>query len=353
MSEHAGSTRDTALGVVLIGRNEGQRLIRALDALAGLEPFTVYVDSGSTDGSAERARERGVAVVDLDLSRPFTAGRARNEGFERLLELHPKLEFVQFIDGDCEILPGWVDRALVELRSRPDVAVVCGRRRERHPEASVYNRLCDMEWNTPVMEHTTSGGDAMMRAAVFREFGGFDPALVAGEEPDLCLRLRQRGWNVVRLPIDMTLHDAAMTRFSQWWRRMSRSGHATASGWLQHGGALEHGYSRRVLSALFWTCLGPGLALVALGFAWRGSIGMALAFLAMIAAAYAVPFTRARRSRLLRGDPPKHATLYAASCLLAKAPECLGVFKELLDRSRGRAAQWIEYKDGGASSAPP
>ena len=135
------------------------------DMLVGLFPYNLGItpngklaltanngNSGSADGSVTLARSLGVETVELDMTVPFTAARARNEGLQRLLETRPGVEFVQFVDGDCEVVPGWLERARQELEARPDTAVVCGRRRERFPEASVYNRLCDLEWDTPVGE---------------------------------------------------------------------------------------------------------------------------------------------------------------------------------------------------------
>jgi GT2 family glycosyltransferase len=345
MSEAAPETSRDRLGFVVIGRNEGERLRRSLDSLRGHEARIVYVDSGSTDGSPEMARARGVFVHALDLSRHFTAGRARNEGFEKLCQLHPDVELVQFLDGDCEVFAEWIPRAMAFLRARPDVAIVAGRRRERFPEATVYNLLCDLEWNTPIAEQTAVGGDAMMRAQVMRASGGYHPGLIGGEEPDLCVRVRKLGWNVVRLDADMTLHDVAMSRFGQWWKRAIRAGHAAANGWLMHGGAKEYGYRKRCSSALFWAALAPLLLLAALGGALLLGQPMALVLLALLPLLYAVPFYRARRWRLLRGDPPKHATLYAAACLIGKWPEALGVIGVWKDRLLGRSPRWIEYKD--------
>ena len=181
------------VGLVAIGRNEGQRLRQCLVSATDKVARVVYVDSGSTDGSLELARSLGADTVELDLSIPFTAARARNEGFARLLELAPDIEFVQFVDGDCEVVDGWIDRAYNELAAKPEVAAVCGRRRERYPEASIYNQLCDIEWDTPVGETKACGGDSMMRASAFQQVEGFNPALIAGEEPEMCVRLRQKG----------------------------------------------------------------------------------------------------------------------------------------------------------------
>ncbi|MDB5171830.1 MAG: hypothetical protein JWN51_603, partial [Phycisphaerales bacterium] len=182
------------IGLIAIGRNEGERLRRCLASVVGRGLVVVYVDSASTDGSADLARAMGVEVVDLDMSLPFSAARARNAGFERLLRVSPDVRFVQFVDGDCEIVPGWIERAKQTLETHGDAAVVCGRRRERFPEQSLYNRVADIEWNTPVGEAKSCGGDAMMRVAAFTQAGGYDPSIVAGEEPELCQRLRARDW---------------------------------------------------------------------------------------------------------------------------------------------------------------
>src|SRR3954454_3545676 len=132
------------LGVIAIGRNEGERLRRCLTSVVGRENcVVVYVDSNSTDRSVALARELGAEVVELDMSIPFSAARARNEGFAHLLRVAPDATFVQFIDGDCEVVGGWLDTARAALEAMPELAVVCGRRRERYPDKSIYNRLAD------------------------------------------------------------------------------------------------------------------------------------------------------------------------------------------------------------------
>src|SRR3954469_23114936 len=123
-------------GVVAIGRNEGERLRVCLESALRASAHVVYVDSGSTDGSVAMARQLGAHVVELDMSTPFTAARARNAGVVKLIEIVPDVEFVQFVDGDCEIVDGWLARALSECCANPQAAVVCGRRRERFPDAS-------------------------------------------------------------------------------------------------------------------------------------------------------------------------------------------------------------------------
>lgn len=251
------------LGIVAIGRNEGDRLRRCLASVPQEAPF-IYVDSASTDDSVNLARSRGAEIVELDLNRPFTAARARNEGFERLVKLYPEISYIQFVDGDCEFEEGWLLAAHTFLEAQSEVAAVCGRRRERYPDASFYNKIFDEEWDTPIGKADACGGDVLMRVDALVAAGGFDPALIAGEEPELCARLRLLGYIVWRLDIPMTIHDAAMHRFSQWWRRTLRSGYGYAQVWHKtrrsQGGAV---FARELKRAIFWVCFVPAAAILA------------------------------------------------------------------------------------------
>jgi GT2 family glycosyltransferase len=321
----------SSVGVVVIGRNEGERLKRCLASVRGRGEPVVYVDSASTDGSAALARSLGCDVVDLDVSRPFTAARARNEGLDELLKRHPQTGLVQFVDGDCELAPGWCERARREFEQRPEAGAVCGRLREKDPDASVYNRLCDMEWDEPVGESSSCGGVAMMRVSAFRQAGGFNPVVVAGEEPELCIRMRHAGWKVFRIADDMGSHDAAITKFGQWWKRCVRSGHAYAQASSMHGGAV------RVNAALvFWAWLLPAAAL---GAAWP-TRGWSLLLLLL----YPLLTMRIAAGRRRRGAEPGHARLYAVYCVLAKLPQAIGQLRFVFGRRPGQAPELIEYK---------
>jgi GT2 family glycosyltransferase len=331
-------TDSTDLGIVVIGRNEGERLIRCLRSVAGGSELIVYVDSHSHDDSVSHARAAGAEVVELDPGVPITAARARNAGFHRLLELHPDLVYIQFLDGDCEVQPTWLQVARRYLQANADVGVVCGRRRERFRTASCYNRLVDMEWDTPVGETLACGGDAMMRTEALQRVGGFDARLIAGEDPELCLRIRRSGFRIVRLDEEMTLHDAAMTRLSQWWRRAKRAGHAFAESAYLHGHTQERYCLRQTLSILAWAGLLP---LVSLTLAWPTRAASLL-----LLGAYGVLWWRIRSSRRRRGDPPEDAQLYATGCVVGKFAELFGigsfVWSRLIRRQRTRL---IEYKE--------
>ncbi len=329
-------------GVVAIGRNEGERLAACLQSAVRGDRPVVYVDSGSTDGSVALANSLGVHVVGLDLTRPFTAARARNEGFAKLKSV-AAIDAVQFVDGDCEIVDGWIEKAAAFLASEPKAAVVCGRRRERFPEASVYNRLADMEWNTPVGTVKSCGGDSLIRVSAFEQVGGYNPAVIAGEEPEMCVRLRAAGWTIHRIDVEMTLHDAAMTRFGQWWKRTIRGGYAYGLANAMHGGPPEYFRVREIKRIQRWAIWPIFLssvfvlvgAVVEPRWCWVGLAPLG---------PYPLNALRTARGRMRRGDGLSDALIYGAFVTLGRFPEFVGLRRFRADRKSGRRAEIIEYK---------
>ena len=350
----------TDVGIVVIGRNEGERLNRCLRSVSTPGRPVVYVDSGSSDGSVKTARSLDVDVVELDASLAFSAARARNAGAERLAAIAPHLKFVQFIDGDCEIREGWIERARAELDARPDAAVVCGRRRERNPDASIYNRLADLEWETPTGEVKSCGGDALMRLDAFRDSGGFDPSVVAGEEPELCQRLRNRGWKILRIDADMTWHDAAITRFDQWWNRQVRSGYGATDVATRFRQGREPLFVRQVRSAELWSI--GWLSVVVLSIAVAGIISVwfssnrlafwsATAGAAVLLAAWPAQVLKLAIRNFRRTRSVKIAIEYGLLTMIAKWGFLLGRRRYLRDRRSGRFTRQIEYKSPAAAPA--
>ncbi len=327
----------TSVGVVVIGRNEGNRLKESLLSAIGENRTVVYVDSGSTDGSVQLAQSLGVGVLELDLSIPFTAARARNTGFEHLQHMDSKIEFVQFVDGDCRILEQWWDAAVKKLEQNPEIVVVCGRRKEEFPNDSIYNRLCDIEWDTPIGEAKACGGDAMMRVSAFKSVGGFNPKLIAGEEPELCVRLRQAGGKIFRIDAPMTIHDAKITQFGQWWKRSLRAGHAYAEGSWLHGRSPERHWLKESRSIWFWGLILP---LLALATAWF-TLGVSLLLLlsAYLLLTYRI-YQSAQRRELTASD----ARLYAIWCMLGKFPQAQGQIQFHVSRLLRRQRTLVEYK---------
>ncbi|NDY90125.1 glycosyltransferase [Ideonella sp. TBM-1] len=320
--------------MVAIGRNEGERLRRCLESVRQQAAAVVYVDSGSTDGSVAMAQSLGVIVVSLDMRQPFTAARARNEGLARLLALAPQVNRVQFVDGDCEVVAGWLPAALAFLQAQPAVGVVCGRRRERHPQASIYNLMCDLEWDGPKGEVKACGGDALFRVAALTQVGGYRPDLIAGEEPELCVRLRAAGWTVWRLDEEMTLHDAAMHRLGQWWSRSKRCGYAYAQGAHLHGAPPERHKVAEARRGWVW---GAALPLAIMATAALAGSGPALALGALYPLQVARLALKGRRSR-------RENWLLAGFTVVGKFAELSGQLRFHRDRLRQRSSGLIEYK---------
>ncbi len=307
-------------GAVVIGKNEGQKLADCLASLTGQVDLVVYVDSGSTDASVAIARAAGAQVVELDTGQPFTAARARNAGFACLMNQPQTYDMVQFVDGDCVLQAGWVATAWRFLTTQPKAAAVFGHLRERFPDASIYNRLADAEWRVAPGLVTACGGVAAFRVSAFQAVGGFDPAVRAGEEPELCVRLRAQDWQIWSLDAEMGLHDIDMHRFGQWWRRSRRAGFAYAQGAAMHGAAPERHKVTETRRAVLW---GIGLPLLTCA----GLLVSPWALLLLLV--WPLQVLRLRLRGLVWAQ--------AFFLTLSKLPEALGVLDFLKDYRRRRA----------------
>jgi hypothetical protein len=345
------------VGVVAIGRNEGERFARCLASVVH-RCCVVYVDSGSTDGSIELAEQAGAHVVRLDMSRPFTASRARNAGLARLREVMPGAEYVMFVDGDCEVDAAWLDAGLRELDANPKVAIVSGRLREFFPEASVYNRLADLEWNKPLGDHGHCGGNAMMRVRVLATLdgqAGFDEGLLAGEEPDLCERVRSKGHIVRRIAAPMARHDLAMRSFGQWWTRQRKGGYGSFDVTLFGPRVSRHIFRKAVLSSLVWGLaffVGVGALAGAMG-TWRGWAWAGLVVLGA-AGVWLLQALRIGRGAQRRGLATSDAIAFGVLTMLSKVAYVVGGVRNLRDRVLGRGPATINYKGAsGAAAAQP
>ncbi len=329
---HPLHSRLSETGIVIIGRNEGERLRRCIASIPReLLSRTIYVDSGSTDKSNEYAKNKGLITHELDMSKHFTAARARNAGFNILLKHYPELRYVHFIDGDCSFARGWINFAIQYLESHPVVAVTCGQRREIHPNASIYNWLCDIEWNTPVGETYACGGDFLVRTSVFKQIGGFNDNLIAGEEPELCYRIRRTENKIVRLNHDMTWHDANMHHFRQWFRRNMRAGYAFAEAVFLYRHQQDGYWRREFLRIGIW-----GIALPTLIFAGTFYNSWFL----IISLIY--PFQVIRISLKQKGN--RRNIRYGFFMVLAKLPEAAGCINYIINRLTRSRRKLIEYK---------
>jgi GT2 family glycosyltransferase len=332
------TTSSDRLGFVAIGRNEGDRLKACLRAIKLHCPGCpiVYVDSGSSDDSVEFALSEKLTVVELDMTVPFTAARARNEGYRRLLSQHPNLTFVQFFDGDCEMVEGWIDAAMKALGADPKIGIVSGRRMEKFLNASIYNTLMDIEWNTPVGETRAVLGDMCVRVEAFELVGGFDGSIIAAEDDDFCIRVRKAGYKVYRIDAPMSRHDANIMSISQWYRRSKRGGHGYANLNHVHGGKPDYYFRKELMSVTFWGALFPLSALIFLIVQPWVSLALVLIYALFIVK------TLVRRKR--KGDSLKVAFYYAFLIYTGKTAEFLGGLQYWKNLLLAQKHQLIEYK---------
>jgi glycosyltransferase involved in cell wall biosynthesis len=338
--EYSAAEKMPALSVVVIGRNEGDRLVACLESvrqLRGVEGGIelIYVDSASTDGSPARAAALGATVVPVTSARQ-TAALARNSGWAVATAAH-----VLFLDGDTIVHPDFARIALDAIAADPTVAAVWGHRRELHPERSLFNRILDLNWMIPPGFTPYCGGDVVMRREILASVQGYDASLIAGEEPELCRRIRAQGFRILHVDAPMTKHDFNMTRIRQYWRRAVRSGHAYAEvskRFRATDDPLWQGARVRNLQrGAFWT-LTPLLAL-------STSIALcspfpALAWLALLALMAARSGWKAR----WKSSDPSTLFLYGLHSHLEQVPILLGQLQFDLDAWRGTRRGLIEYK---------
>ncbi|NNE39495.1 MAG: glycosyltransferase [Marinicaulis sp.] len=318
--------------IVAIGRNEGERLVRCLAALCKVSDQIVYVDSDSTDESIEIARAAGVEILSLDASEKFTAARARNAGVAFAATKWPAADLIFFIDGDCELADGFLEAASKAFESDNEIGIVTGRCRELFPDATIYNRLCDLEWDGPIGDIEACGGIFSVRKAIFDKAGGFDPEIIAAEDDEFCIRVRQTGSRIVRIAHEMCFHDANITRFGQWWRRAYRAGYAFAQ-----VGDMHEGYFRRSRRrALLWGLILPAVA-IAIAFFTNG---LGLGLLAL----YLLSFLRNRRNLIKDGKSKSNATIYSLFLTISKFPNLLGMADYWRKRLLGQTVRIVEYK---------
>jgi glycosyltransferase involved in cell wall biosynthesis len=332
--------KDSALAVVVIGRNEGNRLVACLESVrrshgSHAPAELIYVDSNSTDGSPERAAALGATVLQAGPGKQ-SAARARNLGWRSA-----GAPFILFLDGDTILERDFIDRAMMEF-DNPSVSVVWGHRREAHPEASIYNEILDLDWIYPPGVTDFCGGDAIMRRASLEQANGFDAGLIAGEEPDLCRRMRAEGQAILHIDVPMTRHDLAITHFRQYWQRSVRAGYAYAEIAARYRNTSDAFWTRESRANLFrgllYTVATLGLCVTSILLrSW-------IPFLAGALVAAALMLRTAISSRW-KGVSWKTLLLFGIHSHVQQIPVLQGQLRHLLGRWRNQNSQLIEYKD--------
>jgi glycosyltransferase involved in cell wall biosynthesis len=327
-----------ALSIVVIGRNEGQRLALCLESIKRIQGVfvheVIYVDSSSTDGSPQLASQFGATVVTVHPERP-TAAIGRNAGWRRATG-----DLILFLDGDTVLHPDFARAASQALLRQPDVAAVWGHRREIHTEASLYNRILDLDWIYPPGLAEYCGGDVLMRRNVLLDVGGFDESLIAGEEPELCRRIRANGFGILHIDAPMTGHDLQITCWSQYWKRATRAGHAYAEVSLRFRNSNDPFWAadrkRNLLRGSFWL-LSLAAAFIAAVFYGILPIVLWLAMLLLLS-------SRSAWKARWKKAPAGILFLYGVHSHLQQVPIFIGQLQFELGKKRNKAPKLIEYK---------
>jgi GT2 family glycosyltransferase len=311
--------------VVVIGLNSAATLASCLSSTReaartlGQPVRLIYVDGGSKDGSPDIARGAGAEVIQLVTDRP-TAAKGRNAGWRAA-----STALVQFVDSDTTLDPSWLLHATREIERAPRAAALFGQLHEANPTGSLYNEVCGFDWYVPPGDWRMCGGNALFRREALVEVGGSDEALAAGEEADLCWRLRQRGWRIVCVEALMAHHDLAMKGFGDYWRRAVRSGVAYAEVGLRFARTSDPMWLREMVGNL----LLPPVALALGAAAWRlaGPLGLG-ALAALVTARLAWKFRSLRR--LI--PAARGRALYLVHLGFVRLPLFIGTLKFLLGR---------------------
>jgi glycosyltransferase involved in cell wall biosynthesis len=184
------------LVTVVVAVHNGERFLRsALESLYAqdYEPFeVVFVDDGSTDGSAEIAQ----AFAGIRYVHQHNQGlaAARNTGLSLA-----NGEFLAYLDDD-DLIPSHKLRRQAEyLVANPDVGCVLGRQ-----EIMLEPGVEPPEWLTRDPVFGDLDGipfvSAMIRTELLRAVGGFDPNYRFAEDRDLFVRLREHGVRIEVIP---------------------------------------------------------------------------------------------------------------------------------------------------------
>lgn len=338
-SAWANSNEPLSVSVVIIGRNEGQRLIKCIQSVQSADwkehsYELIYVDSNSSDGSLQHAQDLGANAAKLDDPSP-SAGKARNLGWRMA-----KAPLIMFLDGDTQLHPNFINHALSVIKD-PELCATFGRLKEVHPEKSIYIRVMDLDWVFPLGKTLFFGGNVLVRRCAIASVDGFDPTLKAGEEPEMCARLRAGGWKIEHIDVPMATHDLAITTFKAYWLRAYRSGIAyaeVAERMRMRGDPLwQHDAKRDFRHGLLFTLM-PLVMLL-----------HPLVILLVLLAAVAVLARTAKRCAWKAPGQTLLCWQYSVHVMLQKIPAFFGQLQWLRAKFMNTQIKMVEYKGMGKS----
>jgi len=312
------------ISIVVIGLNVEKHLRETLLSLRSLKYpqknlEIIYVDSGSEDKSIAIAQSFPKVQI-ISLTDPYpNAAKGRNAGWQKA-----SFPFVQFLDGDSQLDSQWFQKAVPWFND--NIAAVCGVNNEKYPKRNFYHKLSHIEWQYKTGLCSYFGGNVLVRRETLKEVGGFDVKLVAGEEPDLSVRMRRVGWKLLRLNENMTTHDINMSTFRQYFNRSARSGYAYAQVGLRYARSSTKLWLRELLRPLIrfsGVCVFLSLGYVADQFVLGFVISLCLLL---------KPFTRFNEIKKRHSLSNKDTFAYISHLCFVAFPQCIGILSYLKTR---------------------
>jgi glycosyltransferase involved in cell wall biosynthesis len=270
------------LSVVLISKNQAWSIVRLMESVVRETASVpskeiILMDSASTDETVELAGAYPIRIFRLQPGQALSPAIGRYVGYQQA-----RGQYVLFLDGDTELVEGWLRHALRVMRETPGAGAVTGHVINL-PTAAVKEPLPllrKMEMRAPrevLWGSYGGGGAAMYRRAVLDEVGTFNPYLNSDEEPELGLRIRHAGFRILELDYPLVRHynDAPVALSTVLSRRRRNFLLGIGQGARYHlGDALLWQWLRERWwgpAAVFWMAAGLGTllwSLVARDFTW-------------------------------------------------------------------------------------
>jgi GT2 family glycosyltransferase len=217
-----------AISVVVCSHNGEATIDQTCRGLRGLDyPHyeVIVVDDGSTDATAGIARRHGFRVVS---TQRCGLSSARNTGLEAATG-----DIVAYLDDDAFPDRHWLTY-IAQAYATGDYAGVGGPNLSPPGDGAVASCIAQAPGN-PVhvllsdceAEHIP-GCNCSFRKDVLEAIGGFDPLFrVAGDDVDVCWRLRERGWRLAFSPAAVVWHHRRGS-VRAFWRQQRGYGRAEA-----------------------------------------------------------------------------------------------------------------------------
>lgn len=195
------------VSVVIKALNEEKRIAKAIEtalaAVATIGGEVILADSCSSDKTVEIASRYPITITQLANPQERCCGIGPQLGFQE-----SSGEFVYILDGDMEMLDGFLEQAVAYMDTHPDVGGVGGLVVEKNTDSMEYKARMERasgHMQPGPVDRLDMGG--LYRRTAIEQVGYFSNRnLHAYEEYDLGVRMRSKGWRLVRLAANSVNH---------------------------------------------------------------------------------------------------------------------------------------------------